>query len=60
MVTSGGNPVDAQGFYAYGRLRSGIIGVERSFTGQQKDAGTGLIYFKCNFARSGTIKRVVC
>lgn len=45
MVTSGGNQVYDQGFYIYGRLRRGIIGVERSFTGQQKDANTGLIYF---------------
>ena len=49
LVTSGGNRVDDQGFYAYGRLRQGIIGVERSFTGQQKDFGTGLIYFKARY-----------
>ncbi len=49
LVTSGGNRVDAQGFYAYGKLRSGFIGVERSFTGQQKDLGTGLIYFKSRY-----------
>ena len=30
-------------------VRRGIIGVERSFTGQQKDFGTGLIYFKARY-----------
>ncbi len=49
LVTNNGVQIDAQGFYAYGRLRSGGIGVERSFTGQQKDFGTGLIYFKARY-----------
>ncbi len=49
LVTSGGAGVSAQGFYAYGKLRSGFIGVERSFTGQQKDLGTGLIYFNARY-----------
>ena len=49
LVTSGGNRVDDQGFYAYGKLRRGIIGVEQSFTGQQKDFSSGLIYFKARY-----------
>ncbi len=49
LVTSGGTQVSAQGFYAYGKLRSGFIGVERSFTGQQKDLSTGLIYYKARY-----------
>ena len=49
LVTSGGNRVDDQTFYAYGKIRSGGIGVERSFTGQQKDFGTGLIYFNARY-----------
>jgi len=53
LVTSGGaraqGAPDDQGFYAYGRLRRGIIGVERSFTGQQKDFGSGLIYFNARY-----------
>ncbi|MEZ4736341.1 MAG: polymorphic toxin-type HINT domain-containing protein [Caldilineaceae bacterium] len=49
LVTSGGSRVDDQGFYAYGRLRRGIIGVERSFTGQQKDFSSGLIYFNARY-----------
>ena len=49
MVTAGGSRVDDQGFYAYGRLRRGIIGVERSFTGQQKDFSSGLIYMNARY-----------
>ena len=32
-----------------GRLRRGIIGVERSFTGQQKDFSSGLIYMNARY-----------
>jgi RHS repeat-associated protein len=49
LVTSGGARVDDQGFYAYGRLRRGFIGVERSFTGQQKDLNSGLIYMNARY-----------
>ncbi|MEZ4727309.1 MAG: RHS repeat-associated core domain-containing protein [Caldilineaceae bacterium] len=49
LVTSGGARVDDQGFYAYGKLRRGIIGVERSFTGRQKDFGSGLIYMNARY-----------
>jgi RHS repeat-associated protein len=49
LVTSGGSRVDDQGFYAYGRLRRGIIGVERGFTGQQKDFSSGLMYFNARY-----------
>ncbi|MBX3015507.1 MAG: RHS repeat-associated core domain-containing protein [Caldilineaceae bacterium] len=53
LVTAGGNRAqrapDDQGFYAYGKLRRGIIGVERSFTGQQKDFSSGLLYFNARY-----------
>ena len=31
------------------RLRRGIIGIERGFTGQQKDFSTGLQYFNARY-----------
>lgn len=53
LVTSGGATVNDQGFYAYGRAQQapgrGLIGMERGFTGQQKDFSSGLIYFDARY-----------
>ena len=49
IVTNNTTRVDDQGFYAYGRVRRGGIGIERSYTGQQRDFNSGLIYMNARY-----------